>query len=151
MGVFHVFKIVQMLPNRATHHIYGKYYGLIHSFLNDGQQRVVLNGQRSNWSKYLSWCSAGLNLGTFILFSISQQGLTTNAKLFVDDTSLFAVVHNSTSSSVSLNNDLLKISQLAYQWKMIFNLDVSKQAQEVIFSRKAITTNHTTVYFNKTQ
>ena len=24
MGVFHVFKIVQMLPNRATHHIYDK-------------------------------------------------------------------------------------------------------------------------------
>ena len=31
---------------------------------------------------------------------------------------------------------------------MIFNPDVSKQAQEVVFSRKAITTNHATVYFN---
>ena len=72
------------------------------------------------------------------------EGLTTNAKLFAD--SLFSVVHDSTLSSVSLNNDLLKISQWAYQWKMIFNPDVSKQAQEVVFSRKGITTNH--VYFN---
>ena len=32
---------------------------------------------------------------------------------------------------------------------MIFKLDVSKQAQEVVFSRKAIATNHATVYFNK--
>ena len=31
---------------------------------------------------------------------------------------------------------------------MIFNPDVSKQAQEVVFSRKEITTNHATVYFN---
>ena len=31
---------------------------------------------------------------------------------------------------------------------MILNPDVSKQAQEVVFSRKAITTNHETVYFN---
>ena len=31
---------------------------------------------------------------------------------------------------------------------MIFNPNVSKQTQEVLFSRKAITTNHITVYFN---
>ena len=61
---------------------------------------------------------------------------------------LFSVVHDSTGSSVSLNNDLLKISQWAYQWKMIFNPDVSKQAQEVVFPGKAITTNHETVYIN---
>ena len=29
----------------------GKYCRLINSFLNDGYQRVVLNGQLSNWSK----------------------------------------------------------------------------------------------------
>ena len=31
---------------------------------------------------------------------------------------------------------------------MIFNPDVSKQAQEVVFSHKGIRTNHATVYFN---
>ena len=29
--------------------ICGNYYGLIHSFLSDRSQRVVLNGQSSNW------------------------------------------------------------------------------------------------------
>ena len=76
------------------------------------------------------------------------EGLTTNAKLFADDTSLYSVVHDSTLSSVSLNNDLLKISQRLCQWEMIFNPDVSKQAQEVVYSRKGFTTNHATVYFN---
>ena len=51
------------------------------------------------------------------------------------------------SSSVLLNNDLQNISQWAYQWKMIFNWNISKQAQEVAFSWKAITTDHATVYF----
>ena len=35
-----------------------------------------------------------------------------------------------------------------YQWKMPFNPDVSKQAQEVIFSEKTQKLFHTTVLFN---
>ena len=35
-----------------------------------------------------------------------------------------------------LNDDLEKISHWAYQWKMKFNPDPTKQANEVIFSRK---------------
>ena len=131
--------------------IWGKYYGLIHFFLNDRHQRVFLNGQCSNWSKIKAGVPQGSILTPlFFLVCINDlpEGLTTNAKLFADDTSPFSVVYDSTGSSVSVNNELLKISQWAYQWKMIFNLDISKQAQEVVFYRKAITTNHETVYFN---
>ena len=67
------------------------------------------------------------------------EGLTIFAKLFADD---FSVLHDSASPSVSLNNDLLKISQWAYQWKMIF------RPKRFFFSCKGITTNHATVYFN---
>ena len=35
-----------------------------------------------------------------------------------------------------MNMDLENISFLAYQWKMSFNPDILKQAQEVIFQRK---------------
>ena len=55
------------------------------------------------------------------------EGLTTSAKLFADDTSLFSVVHDSAASAAFLNDDLLKISRWTYQWK-IFNPDASKQA-----------------------
>ena len=37
---------------------------------------------------------------------------------------------------------------MAFQWKMIFNLDLSKQAQEVIFSRKIKKLLHPTLLFN---
>ena len=44
-------------------------------------------------------------------------GLTTNVKLFTDDTSLFSVVNNASISASKLNNDLLKIWDWALNWK----------------------------------
>ena len=46
------------------------------------------------------------------------------------------MVHDVTQSTNELNDDREKISNWAYQWKMSFNPDKSKQAQEVIFSCK---------------
>ena len=46
------------------------------------------------------------------------EGLTSNAKLFADDTSIFSVVHDSSSSPLSINEDLSKISQWGYKWKI---------------------------------
>ena len=131
--------------------ICGNYYGLIHSFLSDRHQRVVLNGQSSKWSHIKAGVPQGSILGPLLfLVYINDlpEGLTTSAKLFADDTSLFSVVHDSAASTAFLNDDLLKISRWAYQWKMIFNPDASKQAQEIVFSRKANASNHATVYFN---
>ena len=66
-----------------------------------------------------------------------STGLSSNPRLFADDTSLFSVFHNRTTSANELNNDLFEIKNWAYHWKMSFNLDPSKQAQEVIFFRKS--------------
>ena len=60
-----------------------------------------------------------------------------NPKLFADDTSLFAAVKNVDASNFDLNNDVKKIDEWAFQWKMNFNPDPTKQAQELIFSRKS--------------
>ena len=51
-------------------------------------------------------------------------------------------------SADQLDKDLKKISEWAYKWKMIFNPDISKQAQEVIFSRKTNKISHPTTTFN---
>ena len=77
-----------------------------------------------------------------------SDGMTSKVKLFADDTSLFSVVHNIDESASQLNQDLNKVSEWAYKWKMSFNPDPSKQAQEVIFSRKSIKSVHPVINFN---
>ena len=71
-----------------------------------------------------------------IYISNLPNGLKSKCKLFADDTSLFSVVHDISTSASDINNDLTLISNWAFQWKMSFNPDPSKQAQEIIFSRK---------------
>ena len=93
----------------------------------------------SSWVDIRAGVPQGSNLGT-VLFLIYvndlPDGLKSECKLFADDTSLFSVVHDISTSASDINNDLTLISNWAFQWKMSFNPDPSKQAQEIIFSRK---------------
>ena len=75
------------------------------------------------------------------------KNLSPFAKLFGDDTSIFSVIHNMILSSLQLNDNLIKISSWENQRKMSFNPEVTKQAQEVVFSRREKVT-HPRVYFN---
>ena len=82
----------------------------------------------------------GSVLGPFlflIYINDLSDNLISNAKLFADDTSLFSVVHDVNTSAKELNDDLKKVNDWAFQWKMSFNPDPSKQHPEVIFSRKS--------------
>ena len=66
------------------------------------------------------------------------DGLKSNVKVFADNTS-------------DLKNDLDMISKWAYNWKMSFNPDPKKPAQEVLFSRKNLNITHPIIYFNNVQ
>ena len=95
-------------------------------------QRVVLNGQTSNWKEILAGVPQGSILGPlFFLIFINDipDGIQSNIKFFADDTSIFSVMKDSISVSVTLNEDLKLISNWAYTWKMSFNTDPSKQAK----------------------
>ena len=76
------------------------------------------------------------------------NGLKSESKLFTDDSSLFSVGHEVNTSASDINNDLKLINDWAFQWKMSFNPDHSKQGQKVIFSRKKMKSPHPSVYFN---
>ena len=60
----------------------------------------------------------------------------------------FSLVQNVNTSASHLNSDLSKISNWAFQERMSFTPDPSKQAQELIFSRKIQKTCHPSIYFN---
>ena len=62
------------------------------------------------------------------------DGINSLFKIFVDDTSRISKVYDIHKSATKLTGDLEKISYWFYQWKMQFNPDPTKQANEVIFS-----------------
>ena len=124
---------------------------IITDFFSFRKQRVVLNRQASPWVSIEAGVPWGSILGP-LLFLIYindvSDDLSTTAKLFADDTSLFSIVQNVNTSASHLNCDLSKINNWAFQWQMSFNPNPSKQAQEVIFSLKIEKTCRPSIYFN---
>ena len=103
---------------------------LIKNYLHNREQRVVLNGQTSEWRKIKAGVPQGSVLGSLLfLIYINDlpDGITSISKIFADDT---LDVNKSVNE---LNSDLERINQWAYQWKMQFNPDPKKQANKVIF------------------
>ena len=108
-------------------------------YLTDRFQRVLLNGQCSNWQHVLAGVSQGSILGplVFLIYiNYLSDGLKSNVKLFAADTSLLAVVKNKEESAGDLTNDLDTISKWAYNWKILFSPYLQKPTEEVSFSRK---------------
>ena len=129
------------------------FYGILKNYLQNRQQKIVLNGQSSSWLDVNAGVPQGSVLGP-LLFLIYINDLPENlvsvSKLFADDTSLFSTVFDIQKSSEDLNRDLSTIHNWAFQWKMVFNPDPNKQATEVIFSRKRQNVNHPALCFNNT-
>ena len=64
------------------------------------------------------------------------EGISITGKLFADDASIFSVVTDITVSAEQMNKDFKNILMWAYQWKLSFSLAISKQAQEITFSKE---------------
>ena len=109
------------------------------NYLSNRYQRVVLNGIESNWKGLHAGVPQGSVLGP-LLFLVYINDLTDNIssdmRLFADDSSLFTSVKDVTQTHDKLVKDLQTITTWAHQWKMVFNPDLTKQAVEVIFSCK---------------
>ena len=115
-------------------------FKILTDFLKSWKRRVVLNGQHSSWSYVLAGVPQGSILGSllFLIYIINFPDVfQCNPKVFADDTSLFATVHNINKAN-DLSIDLTKTTKWAFQWKMSFNPDISKQAHEVIFSPQKV-------------
>ena len=98
-------------------------------FLANRYQRVILNEQVSKWAAVKAGVPQGLIFGPllFLIYinDLSKE-LSPNPGFFTDDTFLFSVAQDTNWSANALNNDLLKINNWAYQWRMSFNPDLYK-------------------------
>ena len=125
--------------------------GLIRSSLENRFQRIVLDGQTSEWLPAKASALQGSILEPlFFLVYINDLSvdIISTVKLFADDTSPFSIIHDAKTTAYELNKNLKKIAEWAHHWKVSFNPDLNKQAQEVIFSRKMSKSSHPQISFN---
>ena len=90
--------------------ILGNFSKIMEDFLANRYQRVVLNGKASKWAAVNAEIPQGSILGPLLFLIYINDlltGMSSNSRLFADDTSLFSVVCNMTSSANILINDLL--------------------------------------------
>ena len=131
--------------------INGKLLNLLKSYLANRHQRFLLNGSESEWGIVESGVPQGSVLGPLLLLiyiNDLENGIKSHINCFAHDTSLFTFVKDPDISALELNQDLHLISQWAYQWKMSFNPDPTKQAIQVVFTRKSKQIDHFKIYFN---
>ena len=92
------------------------------------RQRVIVDGEISNWKSVLSGVSQGSVLGP-ILFLIYinylEDDISSKVLKFADDTKVFRKVSNDTDKQ-SLQNDLDKLVKSSEKWQMLFNFGKCK-------------------------
>ena len=131
----------------------GKLLKFFESYLHNRKQRVILNGSFSNYSTVESGVPQGSVLGPLLFLVYINDleiNIKSNVKFFADDTMLYSVVKDPAQTASELNHDLDVIQKWAYQWKMVFNPDPTKQANEVLFSCKKTPQIHPDIFFGGT-
>ena len=101
---------------------------LFQSFLDNRYQRALLNGQNSHWELIKAGAPQGSILGPspfLIYINDFPNNLISNVTLFIDDTSAFPIVNDISVSTEEIINDFKRISNRAYQWKLMFSSDLT--------------------------
>ena len=96
---------------------------------------MVLNGKESIWMSLQAGVPQGSVLGPLMFIFYITDNISSDMRLFADDSSLFTCVKGVDQTHDKLVKDLQTVSKWAYQ-KMVFNPDITKQAIEIIFSCK---------------
>ena len=97
--------------------ISGDQLNILSDLLSNRKQRVVFNGQTSSWAIITTGIPQGSILGPLLfLIYINNlpDGFTSIVKLFADDTSLFSLFHDITTSAKERDEDLNKINNKGF-------------------------------------
>ena len=124
-----------------------KNWSLLRKHVFDRKQRVVIEGQSSNWQSINAGVPQGSVLGP-LLFLIYINDITENLQsdcfLYAEDTSIFDIVESPTMSSMKLNNDPISIMDCASQWLVTIN---PTKTESIIFSNKWIKPYHSYLFY----
>ena len=128
-----------LIRKLQSYGIQSKLLVLLENYLFNRKQKVVLNGVTSTWKPIKSGVPQGSVLGPLLfLFFINDlpDNLICNPKFFADDVSLNAVMYDNDICIKHLKDDLNRLHEWSVKWKMLFNPEPSKPAEEVIFTNR---------------
>ena len=116
------------------------------SYISGRRQRIVINGEISDWAPVHAGVSQSSILGS-LLFLIYINDIVKHIgsaiRLFADATSLYIVVDSPYIAAGVIDTDLSTVSQWAEDWLVKFNAD---KTISVLISRKRIPVNHPPLY-----
>jgi hypothetical protein len=117
--------------------ITGRLLDWLKDYLAERQQRVIINGEHSEWGRLNAGVPQGSVLGPllFLIFINDIVHVVNNCKirLFADDTCLFIEVDDPDSVATAMNEDLEKLNQWANKWKVDFS---PPKTEELLITRK---------------
>ena len=112
---------------RKLHHcgVKGPLLSWTENFLTQRFQRVVVDGQSSDWVPVTSGGLQGTVLGPLLFLTYINDippGITSKKRLFADDCLIYRSISNITDST-ELQKDLDRLHQWSVSWQMQFNVD----------------------------
>ena len=118
----------RLLLKLKAHSIGNGMINWIEKWLIDRRQRVVVDGEVSNWKSVLSGVPQGSVLGPIlILIYINDldDDITSKVLKFADDTKVFKEI-KSDANRQHLQDDLNKLIEWSEKWQMLFNFGKCK-------------------------
>ena len=105
------------------HGISGKTLDWIELWLSGRQQRVLLNGSKSEWREVLSGVPQGSVLGPLLFFvfvNTIDNGIASEVLKFADDIKVFRTIKGNSDRDL-FQSDLDRLVQWSEEWQMKFN------------------------------
>jgi len=118
----------RLIIKLEAHGIDGKILQWIENWLSNRKQRVVLNGQFSDWRDVLSGVPQGSVLGPLLfLIYINDIDESVGGRIlkFADDTKVYNKMR-SDEDIASLQSDLCNLVAWSKEWQMLFNVEKCK-------------------------
>ena len=127
----------RLLLKLKAHGIGNYVINWIEKWLTHRRQRVIVDGEISNWKSVLSGVPQGSVLGPilFLIYTNYLEDVISSKVLkFADDTKVFRKVTNDTDKQ-SLQDDLDKLVKWSEKWQMLLNMDEEYKMGDAVLDR----------------
>ncbi len=131
-----------LIRKLQSYGVKGQMLSWFSSYLSDRSQCVVIEGVKSSTRDIHAGVPQGSILGPLLFLLYINDivtDITSNIRLFADDTSLYLVVEDPVTAATVMNNDLEKIDAWSKRWLVKFS---AQKTKSILFSRKRLDRYH---------